>query len=194
MPHRAGLTASAVTAAAAAIADEHGLEGVTLARVARELGVEPPSLYEHVPGLRGVHLALRLRGFRSLIDLSRKVTVGRSRDQAVVALGNELRAFVTEHPGLYEATVRSAEGDTPEIERSARELLEVYLAVLQGYGLRGKEAIHALRYLRSTLHGFTSLESAGGFGMPEDINASYRRLLRAVTGNLKRWSQAAGGG
>jgi AcrR family transcriptional regulator len=188
MARRAGLSIEAVTAAAETIADERGLDGVTLTRVAQKLGVEPPSLYEHIPGLDGIHLALRLRGFRLMTDLSRRATMGRSGDAAVEALATELRKFVQAHPGLYQATVRSAEGDTPAVRQSAGELLEVYLAVLQGYRLRGKEAIHALRYLRSALHGFISLESEGGFGMPEDVDTSYRRLLDAVTFNLAHWN------
>ncbi len=115
--------------------------------------------------------------------------MGRSGDDAVRALASELRGFVRAHPGLYPATVKSAEGDTPEIQEAARELLEVYLAVLQGYGLRAKQAIHALRYLRSALHGFISLELQGGFGMPEDVDTSYRRLISAVTFDLRQWKR-----
>lgn len=188
MPRRAGLSTDAVVDAAAGLADAQGFGGVTLVNVARKLGVEAPSLYEHVAGLPGVQVALRLRGFRQMADLSRRATVGRSGDEAVEALAVELRKFVRAHPGLYEATVKTAEGDTPEVQEAAAELMEVYLAVLHGYRLHGKEAIHALRYLRSALHGFVSLELAGGFGRPEDVNTSFRRLLVAVTLDLGHWN------
>jgi AcrR family transcriptional regulator len=189
MPRRAGLTTEAVVETASRLADEDGLDHLTLARVAKELGVKPPSLYEHVGGLDGLRKALRLRGFRLMVDQSRRATVGRSGDEAVRATASELRRFVRAHPGLYQATVKSAEGDTPEIQEAARELLEVYLAVLRGYGLRAKEAIHALRYLRSVLHGFISLESQGGFGMPEDVDTSFRRLTSAVASDLSQWKR-----
>jgi AcrR family transcriptional regulator len=187
MPRRAGLTTEAVVETASRLADEDGLDQLTLARVAKEFGVKPPSLYEHVGGLDGLQKALRLRGFRLMVDQSRRATMGRSGDDAVRALASELRGFVRAHPGLYQATVKSAEGDTPEIQEAARELLEVYLAVLRGYGLRAKEAIHALRYLRSVVHGFISLESQGGFGMPEDVDTSFRRLTSAVASDLSQW-------
>jgi AcrR family transcriptional regulator len=187
MPRRAGLTPDAVVESASRLADEDGLDRLTLARVAKGFGVKPPSLYEHVGGLDGLQKALRLRGFRLMVDRSRRATMGRSGDDAVRALASELRSFVRAHPGLYQATVKSAEGDTPEIQEAARELLEVHLAVLRGYGLRGKEAIHALRYLRSVLHGFISLESQGGFGLPEGVDTSFRRLTSAVASDLSRW-------
>ena len=47
---RMGLDAERVVDAAAGIADAEGLEAVTLARVAGELGVRAPSLYNHVDG------------------------------------------------------------------------------------------------------------------------------------------------
>jgi AcrR family transcriptional regulator len=53
MPRR-GLDAERVVDAAAQLADAHGLQAVTLARVAGELGVRAPSLYNHVEGRDGL--------------------------------------------------------------------------------------------------------------------------------------------
>lgn len=61
--------------------------------------------------------------------------------------------------------------------------------MLAGYGIRGAEAVHAVRYLRSLLHGFTSLEAAGGFGMPTDLERSYRRIIGALLVNLHDWGR-----
>lgn len=192
MTRRAGLTTEALVEAGSRIVDKDGFEQLTLVRVAKEFGVRPPSLYEHVGGLADLQRALRLHGFRLMVDQARRDTMGRAGDDAVRALASGVRGFVRFHPGLYQATVRTAEGDTPEIQKAAGELMEVYLAVLQGYGLRGKEAIHALRYLRSVLHGFLSLESQGGFGIPVDVDASFRRLTSAVAFDLSQWKRRNG--
>ena len=48
---RAGLSTAVVVAGAAAIADEVGLDRLTLAMVAKRFGVALPSLYKHVGGL-----------------------------------------------------------------------------------------------------------------------------------------------
>ena len=45
---RAGLSAERVVERAAQIVDEHGLEALSLSRLAADLGVAPPSLYKHV--------------------------------------------------------------------------------------------------------------------------------------------------
>ncbi len=189
MPRRAGLTSQRVVEAAIRLADEEGLERLSLARVAEELGVRPPSLYEHVDGLEGLRRAMRLRGLEAMAAAFRRGTTGRSRDDAVRALADAFRSFAREHPALYEATVRSAEKDPAEVRAAAQEVLDVLFAVLDGYGIRGEQAVHAARYLRSVLHGFTSLELAGGFGMPTELEASYRRIIQALLANLRTWSR-----
>ena len=62
MARKLGLQRERVIETAAALADQEGLEAVTLARVAAELGVRSPSLYSHVDGLAGLRRAIALDG------------------------------------------------------------------------------------------------------------------------------------
>ena len=189
MPHRPGLTTQSVIAAAVRIADAEGLDRLTLAGIAEELRVKPPSLYEHVTGFDGLRQALRLRGLELMAASFRRATTGRAGDDAVRALADAFRAFVREHPALYEATTRGSKHDPPEVRAAAADVLEILYAVLQGYRIHGEEAVHATRYLRSVLHGFTSLEASGGFGMPTDLEASYRRMVDALRVTLRNWGR-----
>lgn len=187
MTTRAGLNFEKVVAAAIRLADKNGLENLTLGRVAHEVGVKPPSLYEHVDGLQGLHLAIRLRGFHALNDILRRATVGKSQDEAIRSLAFEMRKFVHQHPALYESTVFTSVGDSKEVSEAADEVLETLDAVLAGYGIVGKEGVHATRYLRSLLHGFVSLEDARGFGLNVDLNESYQKLVETLARDLKQW-------
>ncbi len=192
MAPRAGLTSDRVVDAAMVLADDEGLDRVTLARVAGRLGVKPPSLYEHIDGLEGLRSELRIRGLETMASLFRRATTGRSKDDAVRALADAFRRFAREHPALYEATVRSVERDTSRAKAAGEDVLDILFAVLRGYGIKGEEAVHATRYLRSVLHGFNSLEAAGGFGMPTDLERSYRRMIDALLATLGSWSELRG--
>lgn len=192
MARRAGLSFESVVETAGRIADKEGLENLTLGRLALELGVKPPSLYEHVEGLDGLRRALRLRGFQTLGELLTRETVGKSRDVAVRALAAEMRVFVRRNPGLYESTVATAAGDSKEIREAADKVLETLYAVLAGYGIKDKEAVHAARYVRSLLHGFVSLEKSRGFGLPVDLDESFSRLVETLIQDLNRWSRKVG--
>jgi hypothetical protein len=38
------------------------------------------------------------------------------------------------------------------------------------------------------LHGFVTLEAAGGFGLPRDVDRSFDRLVDALDAALTAWS------
>ena len=174
---RAGLAPARVVAEAAAVADELGLDAVTLAAVAKRLGVRLPSLYNHVSGPDGLRRGLALLGVRELTARISAAAVGRSRRDALVGMARAYRAFARERPGLYATTVRAPDPVDEELLAAASAALDVVLAVLAGYGLRGPDALDAARALRALLHGWVTLETAGGFGIPQDVDRSFDRTL-----------------
>jgi AcrR family transcriptional regulator len=187
MPPKAGLDRAAVIQAAAKLADTAGLEEVSLADLAARLGVRTPSLYNHVAGLPGLRRDLALLGTRELNVRLGRAAIGKSRDEAILAVAQAYRAFVVAHPGLYAATVRSArlrEQPDAELEAAQAEVVEIVLAVIAGYGLSGTAALHAARGLRSLVHGFATLEAFGGFGLPLDLDTSFRQLVQIYIAGL----------
>jgi AcrR family transcriptional regulator len=186
---RAGLSTAAVVAAAAEIADAEGLEAVTLARIAASAGVRTPSLYNHVGSLEDVRRRIALLAVGEVGDVLRDAAVGRSGDDALTAMAHAYRAYALRHPGRYAATQRAPAPDDAEMLAVAGRAVDVILAILRGYGLEGDDAIHAARAVRSALHGFVSLETAGGFGIPVALDESFDRMVAALARGL-----AAGGG
>ena len=55
----------------------------------------------------------------------------------------------------------------------------------------GDEAIHALRALRSVVHGFATLEAAGGFGIPLNLDESFRRLVELLIRGMEGTQESA---
>ncbi|MGH3148544.1 MAG: TetR-like C-terminal domain-containing protein, partial [Rubrobacter sp.] len=141
----------------------------------------------HVAGIGDLRRELALAGLRELGRSLSRAAAGKAGDDGLFALAEAYRGFVKERPGLYEATVRSyrlSDPDDAELGASETEALEPVLAVLASCGVQGADAIHAARGLRSLAHGFATLEEAGGFGMPLDLNESFRRLVRAFADGL----------
>jgi AcrR family transcriptional regulator len=183
---RAGLDSEAVVGAAAALADAEGLGAVTLARLADRLGVRPPSLYAHVDGLADLRARLAARGARELTAALAPAAAGRAGGDALLAIAHAYRAYALAHPGTYMALQRPPHaGDTPADE-AARQLVDVVLAVLRGYGLKGDDAIHAARIVRAALHGFVELEVSEGFGLPLALDDSYEELVAVLDRGLTR--------
>lgn len=179
---RAGLDADAVVAAAAGVADERGLDGLTLALLARGLGVKTPSLYAHIDGLADLRVRLATRGARELAASLHRAAGGRARGEALRAVADAYRAYAHAHPGTYAALqVPSAD---PEHGAAAQEVIVAIAAVLRGYGIEGDEAIHAIRVIRSALHGFVALEQIGGFALALRLDDSYERLVEMLDAGL----------
>jgi AcrR family transcriptional regulator len=177
VPIKGQIDLQQVVQIAVGLADEHGFEAVTLASVARELGIRLPSLYNYVDGLPGLRQQMMLRGLRQLNDQLRRAAIGKAGDDAILSVANAYRAFAHAHPGLYTVTLRTVGPDQPELANAAQEVVELILLILQPYGLNGDDAIHAVRALRSVLHGFVDLENSGGFGLPLDRDETFRRLV-----------------
>lgn len=188
---RSGLTTDAVIDSAARIADADGLDAVTLARLAAELNVRPPSLFNHVQGLAGVRRGLQLRGLRELSTVATRAAIGRAGQDAVVATAEAVRDFARAHPGLYAASLPATRPDDPELEVAGAQFVGIFFDAMRQYGFDGADSVHAVRGLFSTVHGFVMLERAGTFGMPIDTDASFRWLIRHYIESLSQAALAA---
>jgi AcrR family transcriptional regulator len=186
MSHRVGLDQATVVEVAAKLVDEEGIEQLTLGHLAERLGVRTPSLYNHVAGLPGLKRDLALYCLRDLLDRILRTTIGKSRAEAIVALANAYRAYARETPGRYALTLQAPDPGDQELQAIAQRIVDVLRAVLAPYRLSEEEAIHAIRGLRSIVHGFSSLEVAGGFGMPVDLDASFHWLINLFIAGLRR--------
>jgi AcrR family transcriptional regulator len=179
---RAGLDAEAVVAGAAALADADGLAQLTLARLAAALGIRTPSLYAHVDGLGDLRARLGARGARELAGALQVAAAGRARGDALRAVALAYRGYAHAHPGTYAAMQIAS--DSAEFQAAGAEVVGLIVAVLRGYGLEGEPAIHAVRAIRSALHGFVSLEREGGFGIPVAVDDSYDKLVDMLDAGL----------
>ncbi|HEX4814285.1 MAG TPA: WHG domain-containing protein [Nonomuraea sp.] len=186
---RAGLTADRVTLAGAELADEVGFDHVTMSAVARRLGVKDASLYVHVRGLED------LRGRIALLAADEKTigiaeaTAGRAGKDALVAFANAWRAYAHAHPGRYAATQvpMRIDAELAVLAAGPRRAVELTSSMLRAYALAEPDLTDAARLVRSTLHGFVSLEAAGGFAHARPADDSWVRCLDALHAVLERW-------
>ena len=190
---RAGLSTGRVVGEAAALADEVGLDNLTLAALAERLGVRLPSLYKHVDGMPALQRELTIRAKLEMTNVFARATVGKSRGDAVRAFAIAYRDWAKQHPGLYAAGVRAPrDGDTEDQDASAAAV-EVVFDALSGYDLDEATTIDAVRTLRAALHGYIGLEVAGGFGLDRPLDDSMEWMLDALDTALTRTDLEASG-
>ena len=200
---RAGLSREAVTDLAVDLVDStpNGFAGLTLAAVATRAGVAVPSLYKHVGSLADLRRSVALVGMSELLRRSSAATVGRAREDALRALGREIRSFAGEHPGLYAATqlapkiddaldVQSHDLAALALAQTAADTVAVVSSVLRGFGLPEQRSVDAVRATRAAIHGFVELEAHGGFGLPDDVDHSFEALLDVLIAGIAQLARS----
>ena len=187
---RAGLAAASVTEAGAALADEVGFDQLSMGLLAERLGVKTPSLYKHVDNLADLTHRIAVLAMVELGDALRDATQGRAGGDALAAAAQAMRAYVKEHPGRYAAgNLAVPTGPDDPLIPAANRLLGSLSAVLRGYQLEPSDEIHALRMLRSMLHGFTTIEVSGGFQFDTDVDESFTWMVNLIDRGLQSLSR-----
>lgn len=192
MAHRVGLAKESVIQEAVALADAVGLEALSLGMLAERLGVRAPSLYHYFPqGIAGLRHELALWCMRDQADQLGNAVMGKARADAIWAQAEAYRAYIKAHPGLYAATMRAMIQSAPDLHAAQTAILEVAQRALEGYHLATDDAIHAIRICRIIAHGAATLELAGGFGMPQDVDETFRRAIAMLISDLEAASARA---
>ena len=147
---RAGLTRDRVLGTAVDLADEEGLDGLSMRKLAKRLGVEAMSLYNHIPG-QGT-----LAGRHGRSGIWRDRACHRSRSHGRRRCGDRAistRAALKRHSwavGLMEARANPGESNL--------RLHEAALGCLRQAGFSIAAAIHAYSVQDAYIYGFALQE------------------------------------
>ncbi|WP_327694063.1 TetR/AcrR family transcriptional regulator [Streptomyces sp. NBC_00459] len=184
---RVGLTAERLTRAGAELADEIGFDQVTASELARRFGVKVASLYSHVKNSQDLRTRIALLSLEELADLAADAVAGRAGKDALTAFANVYRNYGREHPGRAAAARMRLDPETAAAGAGVRHA-QMTRAILRGYDLAEPDQTHAVRLLGSVFHGYSSLETAGGFShSAPDSEESWTRVLDALDALLRNW-------
>jgi AcrR family transcriptional regulator len=183
----AGLTVDRITRAAAELADDVGIEKVSVSALARMFGVKDASFYSHVKNLQEIRIRVAVLASGEMNDRIGTAIAGRSGGEALAAFADAYRGYALRHPGRYAATQLRLDpskiADTTVFARS----VELTYAVMRHYGLEEPDLTDAVRLLRSTFHGYISIEAVGGFNHPREVERSWRKAVSSLHAMLEQW-------
>lgn len=187
---RAGLTSDRVALAAADLADEVGLDQVTLTALAKTFAVATPSLYTHVRSTADLRTRVALLVLEETADLVAAALAGVSGRAALAAVGDVWRTYAREHPGRYAATRHPLDGASAASSAGPRHAA-LSRAALRGYALDDTDTTHAVRLLGATFHGYAALDAAGAFGHGASdaptSDETWERVLDGLDTLLRSW-------
>jgi AcrR family transcriptional regulator len=167
---RTRLSRPLVLKAAVTLADEYGLEGFSMRRLAQELGVVPMALYKHVANkdelLDGmVDIVFGEIESPSINDDWRSAMRGRaiSTREALKRHGWAIELMETRNPGPANLRNHNA-----------------VMGCLREAGFSFATAIHAYSVQDAYIYGFALQEKTLGFETPDDAGAAAQRRAQAI--------------
>ena len=164
------ISREAVLAAALRLADEQGLEAVTMHAVAKRLGVTPMALYRHVDDKNAL-----LDGLVERLLSEQPLPHGGRWDERLVALAAGIRQTARQHPAVFPLLLTR-----PAVTPAARAARDAVQSALREGGLPETEVARAERLLSTAILGFAASEAAGRFRQHDQsvIDADFAELIR----------------
>jgi hypothetical protein len=158
-----------------------GWDKLIAADLTKELEQHLSEKVATIPEMRRI---LAVKGYRELREAVERAIAGQTGEDALRAMMLAMRRYALERPGLSAATFRTPETDSPEWRSASMELGAVVVGVFGQLGVRGEQAHHALRILRSIVRGFVLHEMASSFLDPLSHDQSYELSIKVFTEGL----------
>lgn len=182
---KVGLDLASILKEAGILADQHGIEEVTLANLAKRLKIRPPSLYNHFGGLPDLRRKLAIYGLEMLYAELSQAATRASVNDVILEVSKAYISFARKHPGIYEATLLAPNPEDVNVQLAGEKIVDLVVRVLKTFDLNKDNTLHAVRGLRSILHGFSALEQRGGFKMSLDLDESLIITIRAFLAGIE---------
>ena len=182
---RTGLDTHMVICRAAQIANEVGIENITLKMLADDLGVKSPSLYNHIEGLEDLKTRLMIYGWKQMEQKIMQSVIGVSGYDAIKAGCYSFYEYATENPGVFNAMLWYNKFQNSETIEATSGLFSILFKVTSSLNISDENCNHIIRTLRGFLEGFSLLVNNKAFGNPISIEESFELSLNVLIEGIK---------
>jgi AcrR family transcriptional regulator len=161
---------------AADIADRDGWSNLTLSQVAKEVNRHVTSLYAHVDGLDALRREVTMLALEELADEVWKAALGRTREEALVAIASSERAYARKHPGRNTAIVTYTHFDDEDLRARGLRVAEPIRATFRSFGLDDDQISQAHSVFSCALRGLILAEITDTFPF-HDLDETHEQLI-----------------
>ena len=182
MARKRPLTRERILQTALRLADEGGIEALSMRKLARELGVEAMSLYNHIANKGDL-----VDGIVDLALLEIELPTGEDWDTAIRRCAISAHEAFLRHPWACSLVMSSRQGRRPLFESPRVRYMEWLLGRLRDAGFSADLTYHAYHTLDSHILGFTFWQLGHSGGLRDlagdrdvaEVLAGFMRELRA---------------
>lgn len=180
-----GLDKSTVIERAAELSNKIGFERITLKLLAEELGIQPPSLYNHIGSLEELKKELMLYGWRQMEERILRAAVGVSGYEALREMCRAFYGYATENKGIWSAMLWYNKYSDEDNDAATSGMFAIIYKIMDSVNISRENSEHLIRTLRGFLEGFSLLVNNGAFGHSADIEESFEISLDVLIEGIK---------
>ncbi|GAB1545480.1 TetR/AcrR family transcriptional regulator [Scytonema sp. NUACC21] len=188
------LTKQDIVQAAIVCLEKEGECALGVNRVARSLGIKPPSIYKHLDGNPALRRAVALEIWQRFLTLCHQQTTELNEPLAMLrALLHAARNFARSHPALYAVMIQvQLQPSDPDFAPIVEKILNFYERALKPYDLSRDEMIDTIRMLHAAFYGFVAAELSGLLTLERSTDASYEVIIDALVAAISHIRQPRG--
>lgn len=139
------------------IADEMGLQQVSLKLVAQKLNIKTPSLYNHISSLDELLQEIAHNGMKSMNEEMKSSAIGKAGETSIKALGSTYLQYVVQHPGIYETIQWVTWHGTDETKVIFQTYQELLTTLIRSCQFQEDHIPDILSLLTGFLHGYITM-------------------------------------
>ena len=182
---RKGLSKEKVIEAATEFIEEKGYKEFSIRELAVRLNIKAASLYNYIENMDELNRYVALKAIAELKNMQEQAAAGKERDDKLYALAVAYRDFAHKRPQLYKVIMQLPYMEAQKLLDNGADIIAPLMAVLNMYQITEIEKMQYQRILRSVMHGFADLETAGYFAhFPVDNDESYRLAISNIINDL----------
>ena len=182
-------TADAIATAARRIFEAEGPAGISMRRIADEVGITPMAIYRHYPNREALLDRVANLGFQEVLDYWKPGHAGLSPDERLLKLLDGYLDYAFAHPRIFDyvfSDARPGARKFPEdfhagLSPTANLLVEVLREGMASGAFRDDDIWDTALALWAHSHGLICLYRGGRFSLTE---TQFRKLHRNSLGKL----------
>ena len=184
---RIGLSREKVIEQAAALANEKGLEYVTITTLADYLGIKKPSLYNHIKSQEDIYHGIMIYGWQNGAEKIAEIIVEEDAHEALRKYAHAFYQYAMDNPGIFEAMLWYNKYKSEELIKATEKVYTFFFAQTDKLHIDREVANHLLRTYRAFLEGFLLLVIHDSFGNPISIEESFALSLDVLISGMKQY-------
>jgi AcrR family transcriptional regulator len=183
-PYPAKVTRELIVHRARGMIENDGVEALSLGKLAADLGIAAPSLYNHFKNKTALLQAVNVETARALVAALTAGMQQQAADEAagaheqLMGMAAAYRAFVRENPASYDLAFTNTIPDLHLDSQLAEALAQPLQAIMAAH-VGEARSLAALRGAWALLHGFATLEITGQFRRGGDLDAAFTQVFAA---------------